>query len=77
LVSLRQLKELLAGKLATMNIEAGLTRSYNGKAARNKIALREKTPLPGGIVTQAITQPFHIVRVAINGTGTVGFRRIS
>jgi hypothetical protein len=35
------------------------------------ISFGEKTPRPGGIVTQAITQPFHIVRVAINGTGVL------
>jgi len=37
----------------------------------------EKSPQPGAIVTQATTQPFHIIRVAINGTGAVGFRRVS
>ncbi|MGH7794636.1 MAG: protease complex subunit PrcB family protein [Candidatus Binatia bacterium] len=41
------------------------------------ISFVEKIPPPGAMVTQAITQPFHIVRVAINGTGAVGFRRMS
>jgi len=41
------------------------------------ISFVEKSPRPDGIVTQAITQPFHIVRFAINGTGAVGFRRMS
>ena len=41
------------------------------------ISFVENTPRPGAMVTQAITQPFHIVRVTINGTGAVGFRRVS
>lgn len=41
------------------------------------ISFVEKNPRPGAMVTQAFTQPFHIVRVAINGTGAVGFRRAS
>jgi hypothetical protein len=41
------------------------------------ISFVENTPRPGATVTQAITQPFHIVRVTIDGTGAVGFRRVS
>ena len=41
------------------------------------ISFAEKSPQSGAILTQALTQPFHIVRVAINGTGAVGFRRMS
>jgi hypothetical protein len=41
------------------------------------ISFVERTPRPDGIVTHAITQPFHIARVATNGTGAVGFRRMS
>ena len=41
------------------------------------ISFAEKGPQAGAILTQALTQPFHIVRVAINGTGAVGFRRVS
>lgn len=35
-----------------------------------------KGPPPGGLVTQAFTQPFHIVRVAAQGSETVSFRRL-
>jgi len=36
---------------------------------------REKSPPPGSIVTQALTQPFHLIRLARNESLTVRFRR--
>jgi hypothetical protein len=42
-----------------------------------EILFKEVTPPPGGIVTQALTQPFHIVRIAKNGEPKVTFRRES
>jgi hypothetical protein len=41
------------------------------------IHYREKSPLPGGIVTQALTQPFHIIQVVRNDTLKPAFRRTS
>jgi hypothetical protein len=40
------------------------------------IHYREKSPLPGGIVIQALTQPFHIIRV-VDDNFRVTFRRTS
>jgi hypothetical protein len=40
------------------------------------VLFRETAPTPGAIVTQAFTQPFHIVRIELNGIGTVNFRRL-
>ena len=40
------------------------------------IDYKELNPAPGGMVTQALTQPFHMVRVAAKGAGAVSFRRI-
>jgi hypothetical protein len=39
------------------------------------VSFREKSPRPGAILTQAFTQAFHIVRIDINGTTAVRFRR--
>ena len=39
------------------------------------IYYREKSPLPGGMVTQALTQPFHIVRIIGEVNSEVIFRR--
>ena len=39
------------------------------------VTYRETTPQPGGITTQAFTQPFHIVRIGVEGTLEVRFRR--
>jgi PrcB C-terminal len=41
------------------------------------IHYREKNPPPGGIVIQALTQPFHIIRVARDDNLTPAFRRAS
>jgi len=41
------------------------------------IYYREKSPLPSQIVTQALTQPFHIVRIANKTNLKVIFRRDS
>jgi hypothetical protein len=41
------------------------------------IYYREKTPPPGGMVTQALTQPFHIVRIIREVESEVIFRRVS
>jgi PrcB C-terminal len=41
------------------------------------IHYREKNPPPGGIVIQALTQPFHIIRVARDNNLTPAFRRTS
>ncbi|MBM2806138.1 MAG: hypothetical protein HW419_4031 [Deltaproteobacteria bacterium] len=41
------------------------------------IDYQELKPAPGGMVTQALTQPFHMVRVAAMGAKTVSFRRLS
>jgi hypothetical protein len=40
------------------------------------VSFIERRPQPGGVVTQAFTQPFHIVKVAAQGSGTVSFRRL-
>jgi hypothetical protein len=40
------------------------------------VSFVERGPQPGGVVTQAFTQPFHIVKVAAQGSGTVSFRRL-
>ena len=40
------------------------------------VSFIEKSPPPGGLVTQAFTQPFHMVRVAAQSSGTVSFRRL-
>ena len=39
------------------------------------VIFRETTPKPGVITTQAFTHPFHIVRVGVEGTPEVRFRR--
>jgi hypothetical protein len=39
------------------------------------VSFAAKSPQSGSIVTQAFTQPFHIVRVATQSSGTVSFRR--
>ena len=36
---------------------------------------REKSPAPDAMVTQALTQPFHLVRVSKNGNPEIVFRR--
>jgi hypothetical protein len=41
------------------------------------IEYREKSPLPGSIVTQALTQPFHIVKILGASGLTASFRRAS
>lgn len=41
------------------------------------INYKELNPAPGGMVTQAFTQPFHMVRVAKNGEQKITFRRDS
>ena len=41
------------------------------------VSFREKVPPPGAILTQAFTQPFHIVRIGVEGTQAVRFRRTS
>jgi len=38
---------------------------------------REKSPLPGSIVIQALTQPFHIIQVVRDDNFTATFRRAS
>ena len=40
------------------------------------VSFSEKEPRPGAITTQAFTQPFHIVRVAIPRAEKVVFRRL-
>jgi len=39
------------------------------------VSFREKSPQPGAVLTQAFTQPFHMVRIEINETLAVRFRR--
>jgi protease stability complex PrcB-like protein len=39
------------------------------------VFVKETSPKPGAIVTQAINQPFHIVRIETTGVETVSFRR--
>jgi hypothetical protein len=39
------------------------------------VFVKETSPKPGAIVTQAINQPFHIVRIETAGVKTVSFRR--
>ena len=41
------------------------------------ISYREKGPPSGGIVIQALTQPFHIIRLARDDSLTTSFRRAS
>ena len=41
------------------------------------IEYREKSPLPGSFVTQALTQPFHIVKILAGKDLTPSFRRAS
>lgn len=40
------------------------------------VSFKEKSPQPGGITTQAFTQPFHIVRIATTGSEKIVFRRL-
>jgi hypothetical protein len=40
------------------------------------VSFVEKQPKPGGLATQAFTQPFHIVRIATQSSVTVSFRRL-
>ena len=40
------------------------------------VSYAERSPQPGAMVTQAFIQPFHIVRIAAQSTGTVSFRRL-
>jgi hypothetical protein len=40
------------------------------------VSFVERSPQPGGVVTQAFTQPFHIVKVAAQSTARVNFRRL-
>lgn len=40
------------------------------------VSFVERNPPPGSVVTQAFTQPFHIVRVATQSSGIVSFRRL-
>jgi hypothetical protein len=51
------------------------------RVERNNDALtiyyQEKSPLPGAMVTQAVTQPFHIVRIIGEVESDVIFRRVS
>ena len=49
----------------------------DGSNGEFEIVFRELNPPPGGIVTQALTQPFHMIRVAANGASKVSFRRDS
>jgi superfamily I DNA and RNA helicase len=41
------------------------------------VSYKEFQPAPGAMTTQALTQPFHMVRVAKNGEPNVMFRRES
>jgi len=41
------------------------------------IRYREKNPPPGGIVIQALTQPFHIIKAVRDDNFTATFRRAS
>jgi hypothetical protein len=51
------------------------------RVERNNDALtiyyQEKSPLPGAMVTQTLTQPFHIVRIIGEVNSEVIFRRVS
>ena len=67
---------LFLGEKPTGGYEAEIL-SAERVAGTLLISFAEKGPPAGAILTQALTQPFHIVRVAINGTGAVGFRRVS
>ena len=40
------------------------------------VSFVEKSPPPGEVLTQALTQPFHIVRVAAQSAARVNFRRL-
>ena len=40
------------------------------------IGYRETSPPPDSVVTQALTQPFHIIRVEAQSTQTVVFKRL-
>ena len=39
------------------------------------VFVKETSPKPGAIVTQALNQPFHIVRIETAGVETISFRR--
>ena len=39
------------------------------------VFVKETSPKPGAMITQAINQPFHIVRIETAGVETVSFRR--
>lgn len=41
------------------------------------ITYDEKSPRPGGMTIQALTQPFDIIRLAVTGINKVAFRRLS
>jgi hypothetical protein len=40
------------------------------------VSFVERSPQPGGVTTQALTQPFHMVKVAAQSVARVNFRRL-
>ena len=40
------------------------------------VSVVERKPPPGSLTTQAFTQPFHIIKVAAQGSQAVSFRRL-
>jgi protease stability complex PrcB-like protein len=67
---------VFAGEKPTGGYDVEILRTEKGDVALI-IYYRERSPLPGGIVTQALTQSFHIVKVLGAGNLAASFRRAS
>ena len=65
---------LFLGDKPTGGYDVQISRAEQSSDALT-IYYREKTPPPGGMVTQALTQPFHIVRIIGEVNSEVIFRR--
>jgi hypothetical protein len=67
---------IFLGEKSTGGYEVEIVRAEQSDAAIY-FYYREKSPPPGGMVTQALTQPFHLVKVAKYENLQVIFRRDS
>jgi PrcB C-terminal len=67
---------IFLGEKSTGGYEIEIVRAEQGDSSLY-FYYREKSPPPGAMVTQALTQPFHLVRVAKYDNPQIIFRRDS
>ena len=65
------------GEKPTGGHEVEILRIDKEDGAGVSVSFVERQPPAGSVVTQAFTQPFHIVQLSAQGSATVTFRRLS